>query len=100
MLAWAPVSTFAFESSGSFVFNDAKAQRDEGLRALLLVIVDAIQIYSLKYECLKVFCNLVDACPSITYGEENPSESTTYGQHMVLFKFQTYGILLKYIGPF
>ena len=70
MLAWAPVSTFAFESSGSFVFNDAQAQRDEGLRALLLVIVDAIQIYSLKYECLKVFCNLVDACPRSHMGKK------------------------------
>ena len=34
---------FRFESSGSFVFNDAQAQRDEGLRALLLVIVDAVR---------------------------------------------------------
>ena len=56
---------FRFESSGSFVFNDAQAQRDEGLRALLLVIVDAVQTDSRKYECLKVVCNLVDACPSI-----------------------------------
>ena len=58
---------FCFESSGSFVFNDAQAQRDEGLRALLLVIVDSVQADSLKHECLmiKVVCNLVDACPSI-----------------------------------
>ena len=64
MLASARVH-FRFESSGSFVFNDAQAQRDEGLRTLLLVIVDAVQTDSLKYECLKVICNLVDACPSI-----------------------------------
>ena len=46
-------------------FKNAQAQRNEGLRALLLVIVDAVQTDSLKYECLKVVCNLVDACPSI-----------------------------------
>ena len=40
-----------------------------------------------------------------TYGEENPSETTTYGQHMGLFfniwgSFETYRSFLKHMGPF
>ena len=57
------LGAWALEQQGWVIDEDDR--EGEALRSLVSLSIDAVQTDSLKYECLKVVCNLVEACPSI-----------------------------------